>query len=109
LFLTSTMAEATFKEIPEIFEVELGEALTARTESLSTFRELGPPDLCHVVKSTGRSGQRDLGSYHYISGVDASSSASLAAYINSLTYAVEDNSAWFSKNTAWKVRNGCYW
>ncbi|KAF5383145.1 hypothetical protein D9615_005017 [Tricholomella constricta] len=101
-------AQATFKEIPEIFEVELGEALTARTESLSTFRELGPPDLCHVVKNTGRSGQRDLGSYHYISGVDASSSASLAAYINSLTYAIEDNSAWFSKNAAWKVRNGCY-
>ncbi|TFK41420.1 chaps family protein [Crucibulum laeve] len=102
------MAEASFKDIPEIFEVELGEALTARTESLSTFRELGPPDLCHVVKSTGRSGQRDLGSYHYISGVDASSSASLAAYINSLTYAIEDNSAWFSNKTAWKVRNGCF-
>ncbi|KAH8831932.1 Chs5p-Arf1p-binding proteins-domain-containing protein [Flagelloscypha sp. PMI_526] len=102
------MAEATFKNIPELFEVELGEALTARTEALSTFRELGPPDLVHVVKSTGRSGQRDLGSYHYISGVDASSSASLAAYINSLTYAVEDNSAWFSNKTTWKVRNGVY-
>ncbi|KAF8886127.1 chaps family protein [Infundibulicybe gibba] len=102
------MAESAFKDIPEIFEVELGESLTARTESLSTFRELGPPDLCHVVKSTGRSGQRDLGSYHYVSGVDASSSASLAAYINSLTYSIEDTSAWFSKNASWKVRNGCY-
>ncbi|OCH91280.1 chaps-domain-containing protein [Obba rivulosa] len=102
------MADASFKDVPEIFEVELGESLTARTESLSTFRELGPPDLCHVVKSTGRSGQRDLGSYHYISGVDASSSASLAAYINSLTYAIEDDSGWFSKGTGWKVRNGCY-
>ncbi|KAG6853381.1 hypothetical protein C0991_004842 [Blastosporella zonata] len=101
-------AQATFKEIPEIFEVELGESLTARTESLSTFRELGPPDLCHVVKNTGRSGQRDLGSYHFISGVDASSSASLAAYINSLTYAIEDSSAWFSKGAAWKVRNGTF-
>ncbi|KAJ3784458.1 Chs5p-Arf1p-binding proteins-domain-containing protein [Lentinula aff. detonsa] len=102
------MAEASFKDIPELFEVDLGESLTARTEALSTFRELGPPDLCHVVKSTGRSGQRDLGSYHYISGVDASSSASLAAYINSLTYAIEDNSAWFSKGNSWKVKNGCY-
>ncbi|KAG6857043.1 hypothetical protein H0H87_010397 [Tephrocybe sp. NHM501043] len=83
-------------------------SLTARTESLSTFRELGPPDLCHAVKNTGRSGQRDLGSYHFISGVDASSSASLAAYINSLTYAIEDSSAWFSKGTAWKVRNGTF-
>ncbi|KAG6873909.1 hypothetical protein C0995_009689 [Termitomyces sp. Mi166 len=101
-------AQAAFKEIPEIFEVELVESLTARTESLSTFRELGPPDLCHVVKNTGRSGQRDLGSYHFVSGVDASSSASLAAYINSLTYALEDSSAWFSKGPAWKVRNGTF-
>jgi tetratricopeptide (TPR) repeat protein len=101
-------ATASFKDVPELFEVELGEALTARTESLATFRELGPPDLCHIVKSTGRTGQRDIGSYHFVSGVDASSSASLAAYINSLTYSIEDNSAWFSKSTAWKVRNGCY-
>ena len=49
-----------------------------------------------------------LGSFHFVSGVDASSSASLAAYINSLTYAIEDNSAWFSKGPVWKVRNGCY-
>ncbi|KII91307.1 hypothetical protein PLICRDRAFT_135393 [Plicaturopsis crispa FD-325 SS-3] len=102
------MAEASFKDVPELFEVELGESLTARTEALSTFRELGPPDLCHVVKSTGRSGTRDLGSYHYVSGVDASSSASLAAYINSLTYSIEDNSAWFGKSATWKVRSGCY-
>ncbi|THV07176.1 chaps-domain-containing protein [Dendrothele bispora CBS 962.96] len=101
-------ASASFKDIPELFEVDLGESLTARTEVLSTFRELGPPDLCHVVKSNGKSGQRDVGSYHYVSGVDASSSASLAAYINSLTYAIEDNSAWFSKSSAWKVKNGCY-
>ena len=96
--------------------------------SLATFRELGPPDLCHVQKSTGRSGTGDvcahfhivaqctdvhahgqLGSYHYVSGVDASSSASLAAYINSLTYAIEDSNTWFSKSAIWKVKNGCYW
>ncbi|KAH8116030.1 chaps-domain-containing protein [Phellopilus nigrolimitatus] len=96
------MTDAAFKDVPELFENELGEVLTARTETLATFRELGPPDLCHVVKSTGRSGQKDLGSYHY------SSSASLAAYINSLTYSIDDNSTWFSKSTAWKVRSGCY-
>ena len=50
-----------------------------------------------------------IGSYHYVSGVDASSSASLAAYINSLTYGVEDNSTWFAKGNQWKVRSGCYW
>ncbi|TBU31423.1 chaps-domain-containing protein [Dichomitus squalens] len=102
------MADASFKDVPEIFEVELGESLTSRTECLSTFRELGPPDLVHVLKSTGRSGQRDLGSYHYVSGVDASSSASLAAYINSLTYNIEEEAGWFSKGTTWKVKSGCY-
>ncbi|KAI0263047.1 chaps family protein [Gloeopeniophorella convolvens] len=101
-------AEAAFKDIPEIFELELGESLVARTEALSTFRELGPPDLCHVVKSTGRAGQRDLGSYHYVSGIDTSSSASLAAYINSLTYSIEESQAWFSKGPVWKVKNGCF-
>ncbi|KAF8183107.1 Chs5p-Arf1p binding protein [Mycena galopus ATCC 62051] len=101
-------ATATFKDIAKLFEVDLGESLTARTESLSTFRELGPPDLCHVVKSTGKASQRDIGSYHFVSGIDTSSSASLAAYINSLTYAIEGSNAWFSNTPVWKVRNGCY-
>ncbi|KAG2003572.1 ChAPs family protein [Coprinopsis cinerea AmutBmut pab1-1] len=48
------------------------------------------------------------GSYLYVAGVDASSSASLAAYINSLTYAIEDTSAWFSTTATWKVRSGTY-
>lgn len=103
------MDTALFKDIPELFETDLGESLASRTESLSQFRELGPPDLCHVVKTSGRSGQRDFGSYHYITGVDASSSASLAAYINSLTYSIEDNQAWFGGGgKSWKLKNGCY-
>ncbi|KAI0316080.1 chaps-domain-containing protein [Amylostereum chailletii] len=102
------MADAAFKDIPEIFEVELGECLMARTDVLSTFRELGPPDLCHVVKASGRNTQGEVGTYHYVSGVDASSSASLAAYINSLTYSIQDTQAWFSKGPSWKVKNGCY-
>jgi len=92
------MAEATFKEIPEIFEVfpspphnriyynffsrwnsgrplqhelrvyvrtisTIFRFLTAYACYLATFRELGPPDLCHVVKSTGRSGQRDVSTH----------------------------------------------
>ncbi|KAG8926929.1 hypothetical protein FRC01_008206 [Tulasnella sp. 417] len=98
----------SFRDVPEFFEVEIGESLLSRTETLASFRELGPPDLCHVIKSTGKTGQKDIGSYHYVSGVDASSSASLAAYLNSLTYAVEDSQAWFSKSITWKVRSGCY-
>ncbi|PWN22373.1 chaps-domain-containing protein [Microstroma glucosiphilum] len=93
---------------PEFFEADLGESLNSRTESLASFRELGPPDLCHVIKTTGRTGSKDIGSYHYVSGVDASSSAALAAYINSLTYELEQNPAWFSGKTSYKLKSGVY-
>ncbi|KIR98993.1 ChAPs family protein [Cryptococcus deuterogattii 2001/935-1] len=98
-----------FKDIPEFVETDIGESLAARTETLGTFRELGPPDLCHVVKVYGKPPtQREIGSYHYCSGVEASTSASLAAYLNSLQFSVEDSSAWFGKGSAWKVRSGTY-
>lgn len=45
---------------PEFFEADLGESLNSRTESLASFRELGPPDLCHVIKTTGRTGSKDV-------------------------------------------------
>ncbi|KAF8318707.1 chaps-domain-containing protein [Clavulina sp. PMI_390] len=96
------------RDIPEFFEVDKDEALLARTETLSSFRELGPPDLCHIVKKNTKNQVPDISSYHYVSGVDASSSASLAAYINSLTYAVEEQPTWFSKAAVYKVRGGTY-
>ncbi|KAG1449970.1 hypothetical protein G6F56_008484 [Rhizopus delemar] len=91
----------TLKDVPEFFETELGESIAARTDALGTFRELGPPDLCHILKS-------HLGSYHYVSGVDASSSATLAAYLNSLTYSLDESQSWFSKSNAWRIRSGIY-
>ncbi|SGZ27071.1 BQ5605_C025g10045 [Microbotryum silenes-dioicae] len=103
------------KDVPEFYEVELGESLISRTETLGTwpsFRELGPPDLCHVIKTTGKAGSKDIGSYHYVSGVDASSSASLAAYLNSLQYTVEESASWFFGSTAtkgaYKIRGGAF-
>ncbi|KAJ1025910.1 hypothetical protein NDA16_002536 [Ustilago loliicola] len=99
----------TFLSQPEFFEVELGESLLSRTETLASFRELGPPDLVHVIKSTGTSSRtRDIGSYHYVSGVDASSSAALAAYINSLTYELDQNPGFFSSKAAYKLKSGAY-
>ncbi|KAL7422419.1 bud site selection protein [Cryptotrichosporon argae] len=98
-----------FKDLPDFVETEIGESLAARTDTLASFRELGPPDLCHVVKSYGtKTAQRDVGSYHYCSGVEASSSASLAAYLNSLQHSLEDSSAWFGKGSGWRVRTGTY-
>ncbi|KAI9253011.1 Chs5p-Arf1p-binding proteins-domain-containing protein [Sporodiniella umbellata] len=98
----------TLKDVPEFFESELGESLAARTDALGTFRELGPPDLCHILKTHPKPGMKELGSYHYVSGVDASSSATLAAYLNSLTYSLDDTQSWFSKSNAWRIRSGIY-
>ncbi|KAL2164855.1 hypothetical protein VTH06DRAFT_151 [Thermothelomyces fergusii] len=72
--------------VPELTEEVLHEAIDARTESLVSLRELGPPDLVHLVKQPLRSGGKPTGVYHHVTGVDASSSASLAAYINTLAY-----------------------
>jgi len=72
--------------VPEISEEDLHESIHARTESLIALRELGPPDLAHLLKQNLRNANRQIGVYHHVTGVDASSSASLAAYINTLTY-----------------------
>ena len=95
----------TFATLPEFFETELAESLKSRTESLVSFRELGPPDLCHVLKSNGR---KDLGSYHLVSGVDASSSATLATYITSLSYELEHSTAWIGSKSTFKLKGGVY-
>ncbi|KAH6994017.1 Chs5p-Arf1p-binding proteins-domain-containing protein [Fusarium venenatum] len=72
--------------VPEITEEILHESIDARTESLAGLRELGPPDLVHLLKHGVRNPAKQTGVYHHVTGVDASSSASLAAYINTLTY-----------------------
>ena len=46
---------------------------------------------------------RKTGSYHHVTGIDASSSASLAAYINTLT----QTQASTDKTT--KIVSGIYW
>jgi hypothetical protein len=72
--------------VPELSEEILHESIDARTESLAALRELGPPDLVHLLKQTKGNAGKQNGIYHHVTGVDASSSASLAAYINTLTY-----------------------
>ncbi|KAH6574808.1 hypothetical protein BASA50_006830 [Batrachochytrium salamandrivorans] len=91
--------------IPEFFETVIGECLVARTESLPTFRELGPPDLCHVVKSNPKSLPKEMGSYHFVLGADASSSATVAAYLNSLMYMLVPVQG---KPNPWKIKTGTY-
>ncbi|KAI9703487.1 MAG: hypothetical protein M1820_005791 [Bogoriella megaspora] len=79
--------------VPEIFEDETQSVVDTRTDTLQTLRELGPPDLVHLVKQPTKSATaKPAGVYHHVTGVDASSSASLAAYINTLTYSPFDKS-----------------
>ncbi|KAL4921919.1 Chs5p-Arf1p-binding proteins-domain-containing protein [Aspergillus aurantiobrunneus] len=71
--------------VPEIYEEEdITAAVDARTESLQNLRELGPPDLVYLVKQPKAGSTRQTGVYHHVTGIDASSSASLAAYVNTL-------------------------
>ncbi|TVY93992.1 Uncharacterized protein LAWI1_G001021 [Lachnellula willkommii] len=72
--------------VPELTEEILHESIEARTEVLIALRELGPPDLVQLIKQAPRNPGKQIGVYHHVTGVDASSSASLAAYINTLTY-----------------------
>ncbi|KAF9903194.1 hypothetical protein EC991_004102 [Linnemannia zychae] len=96
------------RDIPEFIEREMGESLQARLDALGTFKELGAPDLCHIIKVNVKPTIKETSSYHYVSGIDASSSASLAAYLNSLTYAIDESHAWFSKGAQWRIRSGVY-
>lgn len=94
--------------VPEIVETEIHESVLARTESLPILRELGPPDLVHLIKSQPKTGLKEIGTYHHVTGVDASSSASLAAYINTLTYLIGENQIWFGKPQSWRITTGIY-
>lgn len=76
--------------VPEIFEDEAHAVIDVRTETLQSLRELGPPDLVHLVKQPIKSSSKHVGVYHHVTGIDASSSASLAAYINTLIYSTPD-------------------
>uniref|UniRef100_A0A060T5A7 ARAD1B09350p n=1 Tax=Blastobotrys adeninivorans TaxID=409370 RepID=A0A060T5A7_BLAAD len=94
--------------IPEILEIEVGESIGARTSSLVTFKELGPPDLVHLSKSHPKTNLRENGTYHFVTGVDTSSSASVAAYLNTLTFSLGETQLWFGKHPQWKVHSGTY-
>ncbi|KKA27714.1 hypothetical protein TD95_002347 [Thielaviopsis punctulata] len=90
--------------VPELTEEVLHESIEARTESLLALRELGPPDLVHLVRQGIRNPAKQIGIYHHVTGVDASSSASLAAYINTLTYKESGSQS----QTQTKIAEGVY-
>ncbi|CDW88693.1 clathrin-coated vesicle protein [Stylonychia lemnae] len=76
----------------------------------SEFLDFGPPDLCYLVKQQKGgilSSPTLAGFFHYVYGVDASSSASVAAYIKSIIQTQETNSQillMFSQNKHRKIK-----
>ncbi|KAF5848730.1 hypothetical protein GGP41_009869 [Bipolaris sorokiniana] len=50
----------TSPAVPEIYEDELHSAIEARSESLQTLRELGPPDLVHLIKQPIKSATKQV-------------------------------------------------
>lgn len=94
--------------VPESLENEVGESVTRRTSSLPTWKELGPPDLVHLSKSNYKGGSKESGTYHFVTGIDTSSSASIAAYLNTLTFSLGENQIWFGKHPQWKVHSEIY-
>ncbi|KAK9466141.1 Chs5p-Arf1p-binding proteins-domain-containing protein [Lipomyces arxii] len=95
--------------VPEIQEMTIGEAVNARTAALPGFHALGPPDLVHLTKVHARTNVQEAGTYHYVTGIDTSS-ASIAAYLNTLTYsyAPGEGQIWFGKHQNWKIQTGVY-
>ena len=68
-------------------EHELGKAMQKRQDLIPTYGIYGPPDLCYVIKEIKKgflSSETKQGFYHFVYGVDTSSSASVAAYMTSI-------------------------
>jgi hypothetical protein len=53
-FLEATANDETCR----VFEAELDVAIDNRNESLPSLRELGPPDLVHLIKQSTKSGRQ---------------------------------------------------
>lgn len=77
------------QNVREIIEPEarLFWVLKERCELIHTYTNYGPADLCYLVKEHKGgilSPTTRTGYFHHVYGVDCSSSASVAVYINSL-------------------------
>ncbi|ORX45178.1 chaps-domain-containing protein [Piromyces finnis] len=101
------MAPTFLKDTPELMELTIGESMKTRTNNIDKISELGPPDLCYILKTNNKINANES-SYHYILGINASSSASLATYINKLINSVENKTSSWLPLSSWKITNGIY-
>lgn len=84
-------------------ENELDESVNSRTTSLGSFKELGPLDLVHLVKNSSKS-SKPIGTYYYASCIDTSSSAAVAAYLNTLISTLGEEQHWLNRTAHWKIQ-----
>ncbi|KAF2077456.1 hypothetical protein CYY_001229 [Polysphondylium violaceum] len=76
--------------IQEKIEITVGDAINSRQKALENFVGLGPPDLCVLTKLyepprfvPGLKTHK-ISSYHWVSGVNTSSTSAIAVYLGSL-------------------------
>jgi len=101
------MAPSSLRDTPELMELTIGESMKARTNNIDKIFELGPPDLCYILKNNNKINANES-SYHFVLGINASSSASLATYINKLVNSVETKGNSWLPLSSWKISNGIY-
>lgn len=92
-------------QTPEILEQENRECLDLRTASLAGFRSLGPADMVQLQKVTK---SKVSSTYHFVTGIDVSSAAAIAAYMTTLNQTLGENQLWYGKNLQWKITEGTY-
>lgn len=72
---------------------------------MGSFKGLGPIDLVQLTKLKQGS---ETSLYHWVSGIDVSSSAAAAAHINTLTFILGETQVWFGSHRRWKIVSGVY-
>lgn len=82
-----------------------GYSILERTNRLCVYTELGPPDLCNIQKISVLSKKStEIGTYTYFTGVDTSSSASVAAHLlNLATLMCSKPQIWFGELKSWRI------
>lgn len=86
--------------------------IRSRITSIKSFKDYGPPDLCHLTKEFQKSlsfskQPSKTGFFHYIYGLDASSPASVSAHLKGLLHLQEKEKKWFSSGK-WRITKGLF-
>lgn len=90
-------------------EADINYCLRERTERIRNFPILGPPDLVSLSKYNSSQKQQTVCTFLYCTGVDTTSSSSIAAYLNSVANVIGASpQIWFGKPKNWKVTQATY-